>query len=109
MSKKCKKTSRKNKKIEQSKNANIANSENQKVPDIEKSESLKYEKYRERKISKSEIMTNTERQKSYEQKQQKDGLKKISFWLTNEDLKVIEREQKIYQSIEKSNSIGQKY
>ena len=101
MSKKRKKTSRKNRKIEQAKSSNIEISENQKVTDIQKTESLKYEKYRERKTSKIEIMTNAERQKSYEQKQQKDGLKKVSFWLTKEDLKVIEREQKIYQGIEK--------
>ena len=109
MSIKRKKTSRKNNKIEQTKNTNIANTKNtniantknQKVTDTKKIGTIKYEKYRERKIAKVGIMTNADRQKSYEQKQQKDGLKKVSFWLSNEDLKVIEREQKIYHSVEK--------
>jgi hypothetical protein len=70
-----------------------------KIDEIEKKETLKYGQYRKRKVLKKITMTNTERQKSFELKQKKEGLKKTAFWLTKEDLKVIDREQKKYESI----------
>ena len=55
--------------------------------------------YRPREKPKKSKMTLAERQKSFEKKQKKDGLKRVSFWLTKEDLKIIDQEQKMYADV----------
>ena len=68
--------------------------EKQKLASAEFEESIKTIEYRKQEIGIKRRLTNAERQKEFERKQEADGLRKISFWLSAEMIDLIKREQK---------------
>ena len=68
--------------------------EKQKMAASEFEASIKTIEYRKQETGIKRRLTNSERQKEFERKQEEDGLRKISFWLSEEMIDLIKREQK---------------
>ena len=65
-----------------------------KITEVEFQNSIEKQNYRKQQIGLKTKTTNAERQKEFAEKQAKDGLRKIQFWLPDEIILIIEKEQK---------------
>jgi len=68
--------------------------ENQKLKEKSLAIPVKTSEYRKQEKGIKQNTTNVERQKEFERKQKKDGLKRVTFWLSNEMIELIEEQQK---------------
>ena len=68
--------------------------ENQKLKQESLIITVKISEYRKQEKGIKQNTNNIERQKEFERKQKKDGLKRVTFWLSNEMIELIEEQQK---------------
>jgi len=77
-----------------SKKRKVKELENQKLKEESLIIPVKISEYRKQEKGIKQNTTNAERQKEFESKQKKDGLKRVTFWLSDEMIELIEEQQK---------------